>query len=139
MIIVLDTNVLVSGLLKGNSNPGMIVRMVAAGKLKLAYDSRILDEYKEVLARPKFEISKNEISIIISQIEAEGELVTGEPLEIQLPDPDDNTFVEIARATSKKVLVTGNKNHFPASLCKEINVYNPAEFLDFWLGSCNEV
>ena len=44
MIIVLDTNVLVSGLLKGNSKPGTIVRMVAAGKLKLAYDSRILNE-----------------------------------------------------------------------------------------------
>ena len=40
MIIVLDTNVLVSGLLTPFGSSGEIIRMVSAGKLILEYDSR---------------------------------------------------------------------------------------------------
>ena len=49
MKIVLDTNVLVSGLLTPFGTSGEIVRMVSAGKLILLYDSRILLEYQEGL------------------------------------------------------------------------------------------
>lgn len=54
MLAVLDTNVVVSGLLKPYSSAGYIVRLVAEGALQVAYDARILLEYREVLARPKF-------------------------------------------------------------------------------------
>ncbi len=54
MKIVLDTNVLVSGLLTPFGPTGEIVRMVSAGELILAIDARILSEYQEVLHRPKF-------------------------------------------------------------------------------------
>lgn len=41
MIIVLDTNVLVSGLLRPHGKPATILRLVATGLLCVAYDERI--------------------------------------------------------------------------------------------------
>jgi len=51
MDIVIDTNVLVAGLLSPFGACGEIVRMVSAGKLTLSFDARILSEYNEVLRR----------------------------------------------------------------------------------------
>jgi predicted nucleic acid-binding protein len=47
MRIVVDTNVLVSGLLSPFGPPGVIVSLTAAGRLSLCYDARILAEYAE--------------------------------------------------------------------------------------------
>lgn len=44
MKVVLDTNVVVSGLLSPFGPPGEIVRMTADGFLELCYDARILSE-----------------------------------------------------------------------------------------------
>jgi putative PIN family toxin of toxin-antitoxin system len=54
MNIVLDTNVLVSGLLSPFGPCGRIVCMVSSGELTISLDARILAEYEEVLCRPKF-------------------------------------------------------------------------------------
>ena len=54
MLLVVDTNVLVSGLLQARGPSGQIVRGLANGALNLAFDARILIEYQEVLRRPKF-------------------------------------------------------------------------------------
>ncbi|HNK59013.1 MAG TPA: putative toxin-antitoxin system toxin component, PIN family, partial [Leptospiraceae bacterium] len=68
MRIVLDTNVLVSGILKPFSIPGEIVRRIGSGNLTLCFDARILAEYREVLHRPKFKIDKDDISIVLDFI-----------------------------------------------------------------------
>ena len=51
MRVVLDTNVLVSGLLSPYGSPGEIVRRLAAGELTPCLEVRILVEYREVLLR----------------------------------------------------------------------------------------
>ncbi len=48
MRFVIDTNVLVSGLLSPYGASAEIVRMLAAGAFDLLYDARIVSEYKEV-------------------------------------------------------------------------------------------
>ena len=55
MNIVLDTNVLVAGLLSPFGACGDIVRMISSGNLTLCVDARILSEYHEALRRPKFQ------------------------------------------------------------------------------------
>jgi putative PIN family toxin of toxin-antitoxin system len=130
MRIALDANVLVSGLLKGHSAAGTIVRLVAAGLVHVVYDARILSEYREVLARPKFGFEQSLIKAILAQIEEEGILVTATPLPQRLPDPDDEPFLEAARAAGA-ILVTGNKKHFPPATCREVTVTSPAEFIEF--------
>lgn len=113
MKIVLDTNVLVSGLLSPFNPPGKIVRMTSAGILELCYDARILTEYREVLERPKFSFSKDEINALVDQIEARGHQVVSKPLKVPLPDPTDEPFLEVALAGGASHLITGNQKDFP--------------------------
>ena len=86
MIVVLDTNVLVSGVLNPFGKPAAIIRLIIDGRLKLAYDARILTEYDEVLHRPKFPFSEEQIAPILEQFMKEGLSVSGIPLSIRLPD-----------------------------------------------------
>ncbi len=54
VIVVVDTNVLVAGLLSAFGPPGEIVRMIAPGSLSVASDAPIIAEYAEVLAAEVF-------------------------------------------------------------------------------------
>jgi putative PIN family toxin of toxin-antitoxin system len=131
MIIVLDTNVIVSGILKPFSKAASILRLVADGTIQLAYDLRLLSEYRDVLGRSQFNFPKGNMDAFLAQIEEEGFLVSGRPLEIHLPDPDDEPFLEVALAGKVEALVTGNKRHFPMSRkYGKVRILSPNEFLE---------
>ena len=110
---VLDTNVIVSGLLSPAGHSGRLVDMVLARMLRLTLDDRIEAEYREVLARPKFEISevRREAFLAILQFQ---EWVTAAPwAHDPPPDAEDMMFLEVAVHATDCVLVTGNQKHFP--------------------------
>ena len=130
MIIVLDTNVLVSGILKPYSKAATILRLVTDGTVQLAYDLRLLSEYRDVLSRSKFNFAKENVEAFLEQIEQEGLLVSAKPLKFHLPDPDDEPFLEAALAGGAKAIVTGNKRHFLRKKYEEIRILFPAEFLE---------
>src|SRR4030042_3586734 len=115
MIIVLATNVIVSGVLKPHSKAASILRLVADGAIQLAYDLRILYEYREVLTRSEFGFSREDIEMILLQSEQEGLLASAKPIKWRLSDPDDDPFLEVALAAGAVAMVTGNKRHFPRS------------------------
>jgi putative PIN family toxin of toxin-antitoxin system len=127
--IVLDTNVLVSGLLNPYGPPGRIVEAVAVGDLVLCYDARILLEYEDVLLRPKFRLNPRRVSPLLESITTFGEEFAGKPLRIGLPDVDDEPFLEVAIAGGVDGLVTGNQKHFPSRACEGIPIVDPAAFL----------
>ena len=132
MKIVLDTNVLVSGLLTPFGPSGKIFRMVSAGELILNIDARILSEYQEVLHRPKFKFNKDHISILLDFIKLYGQFVSSLPLKNRLPDPDDEPFLEVAIAGKVRSLITGNIVHYPPSSREDIKIFSPSEFLEFF-------
>ena len=132
MKIVLDTNVLVSGLLTPFGPCGEIVRMVSAGKLILYIDARILSEYNEVLQRPKFKFNNDHIDTLISFIRHNGQFISALPLKSSLPDPDDEPFLEVAIAGNVRSLITGNIVHYPSSHREGINILSPSEFLKYY-------
>ena len=55
---VLDTNVVVSGLLVAGGFPGRLLDAVMTARLRLSCDDRVEAEYREVLARPRLEIGR---------------------------------------------------------------------------------
>jgi uncharacterized protein len=130
--IVLDTNVLVSGLLNPRGTPGRIVELVGTGHLTLMFDDRILIEYRDVLARPKLRIEPVEAGAILDLIEKNGLLVPAPPIDVILPDADDLPFLEVAEA-ARATLVTGNGRDFvPSQGSVSIPVVTPAAFLELW-------
>jgi len=134
MMIVLDTNVIVSGILRPFSKAALILTSVADGTVQVAYDARLLSEYRDVLNRPKFNLAKENVEAFLTQVEQEGFLVSAKPLEIHLLDPDDEPFLEVAIAGKVEALVTGNKRHFPKKEYAKVRILSPAEFLDVLRG-----
>ena len=132
MKIVLDTNVLISGLLTPFGTSGKIISMVLAGKLVLQYDSRILLEYHDLLYRPKFQFNKEHIDTLLDYIKKNGQLVPTIPLEHSLPDPDDEPFLEIAIGGETEYLITGNKAHYPRQFREGIKILSPSEFISIY-------
>ncbi len=129
MKIVLDTNVLVSGLLSPFGIPSEIVRIVSIVELHLCYDVRILAEYRQVLLRPKFTFPRHQVEALLDQVEAGGLLVGARPLPEALPDPDDEVFLAVALAGQARFLVTGNLRHYPANNRQGVLVVSPTQFL----------
>lgn len=132
MKVVLDTNVVVSGLLSPFGAPGEIVRMVASGALEICYDARILSEYRDVLLRPKFAFDQVHVDYLLDQIIACGYVVGSKPLVERLADPDDESFLEVTLAGEARCLVTGNLKHFPAKKRQGVMVISPAGFIDVY-------
>lgn len=130
MRIVLDTNVLVSGLLRPFGAPGRLVRLIPTGDLVPCFDARILLEYREVLARDKFGFDTERVEALLVQVASSGSRVQGAaPLAIPLPDPDDEVFLEVAVTAGAEALVTGNLRHFPEPARAGIEVLSPAELV----------
>ena len=100
---VLDTNVIVSALLKWNSVPGVVLQAVFYGIVVPVFNDEILNEYRNVLNRPKFGFSKELIAETISQIETLGiqESVL-ESIAVDMPDPKDVVFYLI-RSEERRV------------------------------------
>ena len=129
MKVVLDTNVLVSGMINVKGMPAQIINLLVNGRISLLYDSRILKEYEEVLGRKKFSFGKNNITPLLDYIKNEGEYVAAEPTRRTFVDADDKMFYEVAKTAKARCLVTGNKDHFP----REGLIMTPKEFIDFYL------
>ncbi len=129
MKAVVDTNVLVSGLLNPKGSPGRIVNQLRTGELQLVIDDRILDEYTRVLRRPYFEryFTRKDREHLIEYLTHNSEYVIATLRCADLPDPDDASFLETA-LTAGVSLVTGNRKHFPPDKTKNCQVYSPAEF-----------
>lgn len=130
MIVVLDTNVIVSGILRPYSKAASILRLVATGAITLAYDLRIFAEYRDVLNRPKFTFAKEDIDAFLDQVEKEGVPVSVMPLKFRLPGPEDESLLEVALPGKATAIVTGNERHFPKKEYEGTRILSPAEFLE---------
>jgi putative PIN family toxin of toxin-antitoxin system len=137
--VVVDTNVLVAGMLSPFGPCGQIVRLVSTDEVSLLLDARILTEYREVLSRPKFSFDPAAVAAVLDYIEYRGETVAGVPLRIPLPDVDDEAFLEVALAGSAEAFVTGNSVHFPRKARAGVDVLTPAEFVELFRQRLGEV
>lgn len=93
------------------------------------YNSDILKEYREVLLRPKFHLTKEIVNIIIESLEIRGINIETEKIDIILPDPKDRVFYEVVleeRKSKEAYLITGNIKHFPI----ETFIVTPRKMLD---------
>lgn len=128
--VVVDTNVLVSGVLNPHGPPGRIVDAILAGAITALHDDRILHEYRAVLSRPTFGFRTLDVEALLVWIELEGEPIAAPSLKVTLPDPSDLPFLEVAAAGLADALVTGNVKHFrPKRGRHDVVVATPAAFL----------
>ncbi len=127
---VIDTNVIVSGLLSPAGNEALVLLAVHQGLVHPCFSETILLEYRSVLSRPRFGFSPEEIEALMGMFHTRGEFFQPDPSSITSPDPADTKFLHCALAASADYLVTGNKRDFPDSPYGETYVVNAAEFID---------
>ena len=114
--VVIDTNVLVSAVLKAHSVPGSIVELAFDVPIIPILNEAIEKEYREVLSRPKFHLPEDLLEGIMSTFHKRAIYVDAEHLDVELPDPKDLVFYEVVMEERKEedaYLVTGNIRHFP--------------------------
>jgi putative PIN family toxin of toxin-antitoxin system len=132
--IVLDTNVVVSGVIDPHGPAGRCLDLVLAGELTLLHDDRILAEYREILLRPRFAFRRADVGALVGFFVGEGEPVHAPPLDCALPDPDDLPFLEVAAAGAADALVTGNLRHFPEAAVRpavaDLRILSPRAVVD---------
>ncbi len=121
MLIVIDTNVIVSALLKPGSVPDLALEAIWECGRAL-YDLRMRDEYRGVLARPKFAaIGGQRIERFFERLASNG---AGQSDTARwhgaMKDEDDRIFVEVALAGRADAIVTGNIADYPMDLGVEI-------------------
>lgn len=130
MLIVLDTNVLVSGLLTPHGSPARVLDAVSTGRLSLAFDDRIVDEWQQVLSRPKFGFNPARVRVFVDSLISLGQHVVALPIQAELPNKDDLPFAEVAVTVGADAIVTGNGKHFVPIMGKlPITILAPKELV----------
>ena len=126
--LVIDTNVLVSAVLKpdGLQRTTFLLAITKPGRLYVSLP--VLEEYAEVLSRPELSIRRGLRLQLLQLIKNHGHLVTPSRHIEVTNDPDDNIFVECADAARADFLITGNRKHFPA-YWKNTKIVTPREFV----------
>ena len=127
---VIDTNVLVSGLLSPTGNEALIILSVQHGFLHPCLSHSILQEYRAVLARAKFAFPPDEIAALLAMLQERGAMFAPAPASIVSPDPADTKFLHCALAADADFIITGNKRDFPGAPYGTIRVVNAGELLD---------
>jgi uncharacterized protein len=130
--IVLDTNVIVSGLLNSKGNPAAVLGLALSGAVQVCHDDRILAEYTEVLARPRFRFDPQRVRDVLVKLKADGFSISAPQAALRLPDPDDEPFLAVALAAAADFLVTGNLADYPSEKCHGMEVITPASFVSVW-------
>jgi putative PIN family toxin of toxin-antitoxin system len=126
---VLDTNVLVSAAITPGRVCDQLLQQAVAGHFLPAWDNSLLAEYRDVLSRPKFGLSKVVIRELLAALPQAG-FRNGIATSMMVPDPDDLPFVAVALATEDRTIITGNPRHFPLPSIKPVKILSPHQALE---------
>lgn len=129
MRLVVDTNVLVAGIVSASSPPGWIVEALLSGEIEPALDAGIRAEYEEVLRRPDLSLEPERVAAVLDAIDAFGLEAVVPPWPEPLPDQDGALFLAVA-AWVACPLVTGNMRHFPVKARGRVVVLTPRQLVD---------
>jgi len=125
---VMDTNVVLSAHLTIEGPSGVILDLVFSKFFRCFVSYPLLEEYEEVLKRPRFGLDAREIARSLRLIRSATIRVTPrKPLTVTR-DPDDNKVLECALEARADYVVTGNTRDFPPRF-QDIRIISPRSFL----------
>ena len=130
--VIVDTNVIISSLLSKKLDTATVefMNLFYDNKIDLYYSEEILNEYIDVLNRPKFAFDDEMIDIVIWYIIENGIKVTPENKDVLMIDIKDKPFYELVmdEQIDDAKLVTGNIKHFPI----QTNIMTPSQFMEMY-------
>ena len=138
MRAVLDTNVVVSALLWGGT-PERLIQAAIDGALELATSPALIEELREVLARPPLASRLTQERMRAEQaVSLYARLATQvSPLAIEkivTADPDDDEVLACAIAARADLVVSGDRHLTALKTHRGIRILTPAQALDIVAG-----
>lgn len=133
MKIVLDTNVLVSGIFFSGP-PLEILKAWRERKIQLLLSDEVLDEYRRVAAELGTQFPAIDISSLLDLITVYSNII--EPVTLPEPvctDPDDDKFIACAIAGKSGIIVSGDKQLLKVDGYRKIRVIKPRDFVEKYL------
>ncbi len=133
MRVVLDTNILVSACWKPGGLEAQVVNLAISGEVTVCISAEVLNEYRDVLSRPKLISVGGRATEILHALERIAVCAEATTRISESIDDDDNRFLECAVAAGADYLITGNLRHYPAlwnAPHGTIQIINARAFLD---------
>jgi putative PIN family toxin of toxin-antitoxin system len=128
MRIVVDTNVLVSGIHWGGI-PAEIVKAWANGHVKVVCSAEIIREYSEVLHRMNQEMPLAKLDGMLSFLISQSEIVQPNHwFKIILEDSGDDKFIDCAFHGQADAIISGDKHLLQLDKFGPIQILSPFEF-----------
>lgn len=129
MIVVLDTNVLISGIFWSGA-PNRILKLWQEQRFKFAISLEIIDEYRRVGQELGRKYSQIDVDGIIDLIVFHSHIFAVVPPSSPIcRDPDDDKFLVCALAAKAKYLVTGDKALLDLNGYGGIEIIQPGPFV----------
>ncbi len=134
MRVILDTSVIVSGLISPHSPPAKVVALWQQGTIQLLYSAEIFAELQDVLHRQwlqqRLAHRPNRIPDFLTSVVILGEIISGE-LDVsgQVRDPNDEMFLICAALGSADYLISGDKDLLTLGRFGSTQIVSPADFL----------
>ncbi len=107
--VVLDTNVVVSAIFYEGGNEARVLDQALEGRIQLLASLDLLEEYREIVSRTKFNLSPLEVlGVFTALISLCRILLEPGRARIKCRDPDDQKFLDCAAAGRADFIVTGD-------------------------------
>ena len=134
MRVVLDTGVLISGLIRPSGAVGNVLHALRDGRFTAIYSTPMVLEIIDVLGRQqfrsKYHVQAEDITALIDLLRLRGELVAPKQTVTACRDPKDNKFLEAALAGEADAIVTGDDDLIVLNPFEGIEIVRPAEFIE---------
>ena len=133
MKVVLDTNVLVSGIFFSGP-PAKILRAWSQGKFKLMLSPEILDEYTRVSAELAGKFPDIDFRRILDLVVVRSDVCSPDALPQRVcEDPHDDKFIAAAIDSRTKIIISGDKHLLRVSGYHSVSVLTPRQFVARYL------
>lgn len=129
IVAILDTNVLISGVLFSGA-PRAVLQSAIAGHYEIATSEEIVAEFSGVLRRSRFGVSPEFVHTVVRELEALARLSYPPQRHSLGPDdPRDSMVIDCAVSSHSAYIVSGDKHLLALGTVLGIAVLQPAEFL----------
>ena len=139
MIVTIDTNVLLAGLISQSGASHQILKLIINEKITLALSTQVLLEYDDVLKREEIlkltrlnQAQVEDILDLLALLAQQNNIYYR--LRPNLRDEKDNLFIECAFASNSNYLLTSNIRDFNSGELKsfKFKVLTPKDFYQMW-------
>ncbi len=128
MRIIIDCNVLIAAGLKKGTCYEVLKKILQDHEIFCS--EAILWEYAHTIKRAKFKSNFKVLKDLLVELTEIAEFVVPINKKINLPDKDDEIYIQAAFAAKADFLITGNRKHFPEKNYGKTKVVSPKEFLE---------